>query len=913
MDVLRTVAHELTHKHQHEREDVPANAGETGSPYENEANARAGVLMRDYARLHPELFDAGETELGESASGYIPTKKQANDPRFKMALTVDIKPGQLGKEANKLNLKTSKQGIPQVANPNGLFEKLALELNQFKRKGTLAESVEQLDEVRMAPSNLQQWATSPEAQGIRAGFEAELIFRDMTNGDDDDGEYEPDYDADERCRNLDQVIEFFEGGEGYMTSRQLERLREALDEKYYEWYDEQMHKDFREEQEDLIKKVIMDEGDWELDDEIQKQLIMQDVGDDELTAIIQAGEKAPKFNSSKEQILYAEANPLYDKYLDAQKEAEDLLDDLVQDSIKSSDDRYEAALDDFRDNYQIDDDSGFFSDEGLNYMSDIANSFDVEWPYMSNSNSNNGGREWDSLKDSLQDTIDMPVKVSSGYHSAARKEGLWIIEPDSSLRPDDSEDYGLEIVSPPMPLLTALDKLQEVCDWANDSSEGNAYTNDSTGLHMGVSVPYKGGSVDYVKLIMFLGDEYVLQSFGREANTYCASAMGKLKQNVGNSNARYAANVTSAMDLMRGNLIELANREIQKGVGESKYTSVHIQKGYIEFRSAGGDWLAEESADPEQLSSTMLRNARAMQIAADPSAERREYAKKLYKLIAPEGDSELALFSQFAAGELTAEQLKKRWAEKTIGTEKKMNQRWKLYKMVDDVWTPVPGGEWNGYPESEVKNAVWGKYGREALDTGEYQLVNMGEQSWEVYDVNTGKTLEIVKGKSKGEVADQVYDKYVDQGIGFQIRPYVDPNTLTPRAKLAKRITEPKKTSNWDVVYTPTGRVIDSILKVDEKEAQSLLAKVAQQHDFANADNLEIRPQQAVQDVAPDVAQNFAEPTTYEIWQRNVGNPSALRRFQAATHPEAMAELERFRQSHPETAPHEFALRNLPA
>ena len=28
---------------------------------------------------------------------------------------------------------------------------------------------------------------------------------------------------------------------------------------------------------------------------------------------------------------------------------------------------------------------------------------------------------------------------------------------------------------------------------------------------------------------------------------------------------------------------------------------------------------------------------------------------------------------------------------------------------------------------------------------------------------------------------------------------------------------------------------------------------------------------------------------------------------------EAMAELERFRQSHPETAPHEFALRNLPA
>lgn len=67
MDVLRTVAHELTHKHQHERETMPASAGETGSEYENEANARAGILMRDYARLHPEYFSVGQAhDLHES-------------------------------------------------------------------------------------------------------------------------------------------------------------------------------------------------------------------------------------------------------------------------------------------------------------------------------------------------------------------------------------------------------------------------------------------------------------------------------------------------------------------------------------------------------------------------------------------------------------------------------------------------------------------------------------------------------------------------------------------------------------------------------------------------------------------------------------------------------------------------------
>ena len=1084
MDVLRTVAHELTHKHQHERDGqrMGPDAGETGSPYENEANARAGILMRDYARLHPDYFAVGQAEdlkeeidkaygiLGykvvvrgeyfyvykgdqliyrsvaprtytydqlvnqvkraisvtgstvknpgvvakpksgledaykkliqiityrvdrnldvtpetikkevekivsdyqvpekdlrekwaqtkiskysnyqrskytktpelfaafeqitkyfqdqsrsqwddkklykirvagqenqwienkmqefmqkhglsvtESASGYIPTKRQAKDPRFSMALTQDIRPGQLGREANKLKLKTNRQGVPQVANPNGLFEKLALELSQFK---TVTESTEQLDEVRMAPSNLMQWATSPEAQGVRAGFEAELIFRDATNNGDSDYEMEPDYDSDERCTSLGQVVDFFESGDYGISSRQADRLREQLDEAYYEWYDEQMHKDFKDEAEDLIRKVIVDEGDWDLDNEIQKQLALLDLTDDEMNAIINAGERAPKFTSSKEQILYAEANPLYDKYLDAQKEAEGLLDDLVADEVSKQGANWDAALDDFRDNYQIDDDSGFFDDVGLRWMSDVASSYDLDWPYMTRGGGNDGSRDWESIGDSLHDTIDMPVKVSSGYHNATRKEGLWIVEPDTSLEPDDREDFGLEIVSPPMPLLTALEKLQQVCDWANNPQEGNAYTNGSTGLHMGVSVPFKGGDVDYLKLILFLGDEYVLKSFGREANTYCKSAMSKFKENIKGGRA----NPMGVIKLMQSGLLELAHREIQKGVGDGKYTSAHIQKGYIEFRSPGGDWLAEESADPEKLQSTMLRFARAMSLAANPAEERREYAKKLYKLVAPEGDSELALFSQFASGELTAEQLKKRWSEKTIGTEKKMNQRWKLYQKVDGRWEPVPAAEWNGYSEDQVKNAVWSKYGREALDSGEYQLVNMGEQDWEVYDVKTGVTLEIVKGKSKGEVADAVYDKYVDQGIGFQVRPWEDPATMTPRAKLAKRITAKKPEPidyNYEIVNLSDVhlRVVDRFYADSKQEADKTFDKWLEIKGLPNdTHNYGYRPRKqeaakepAVQDTDINVAQNF-EPTqvrasngvpAWEIYERESGH-----------------------------------------
>jgi hypothetical protein len=280
----------------------------------------------------------------------------------------------------------------------------------------------------------------------------------------------------------------------------------------------------------------------------------------------------------------------------------------------------------------------------------------------------------------------------------------------------------------------------------------------------------------------------------------------------------------------------------------------------------------------------------------------------------------LALFSQFASGELTAEQLKKRWAEKTIGTEKKMNQRWSLYQFdkIANDWTPVPGQSYNGYSEDEVKMRVWSKYGREALDTGEYKLVNMSEeQQWEVYDVNTDQTLEIVKGKNKGEVADRVYDKYVDQGIGFNVRPYEDPATMTPRAKLAKRIATKKIDYNYDIVSRTTNKVVDRFYTQTPQEADQVYGSWLKQNNLPNdTEDYGYRASgqaAGVQDVETDVAQNFADPgqTTYQIFR--TGFPSTpMRTFQAATHPEAMDELERFRQAHSSTPPHEFSLRNLP-
>ncbi len=53
------------------------------------------------------------------ASGYIPSEKEKNDPRFKTALTVDVKPNSIKKNAKAFSWLTSRAGIPPEARPDG--------------------------------------------------------------------------------------------------------------------------------------------------------------------------------------------------------------------------------------------------------------------------------------------------------------------------------------------------------------------------------------------------------------------------------------------------------------------------------------------------------------------------------------------------------------------------------------------------------------------------------------------------------------------------------------------------------------------------------------------------------------------------------------------------------------------------
>ena len=56
-DILRTLAHELIHHKQNELGMLDNMSGQTGSDIENEANASAAMIMREYGRKNPHIYE----------------------------------------------------------------------------------------------------------------------------------------------------------------------------------------------------------------------------------------------------------------------------------------------------------------------------------------------------------------------------------------------------------------------------------------------------------------------------------------------------------------------------------------------------------------------------------------------------------------------------------------------------------------------------------------------------------------------------------------------------------------------------------------------------------------------------------------------------------------------------------------
>ena len=474
----------------------------------------------------------------------------------------------------------------------------------------IVEAQQELFEVNMSPGSLKKLASGIDAL---VGIEFEMIVPDVGSVDDDDREPEEDMDYDERADDIDDVVRFFNDGD-YNDRSSVRDLEEELREKFYEWQSEQI-----DEQ-------------WNSSDgrEFFAKWVENNVDPDEVADHVE-----------KEEDLFGNRNPDKSDYIEFIESEWDRNFDS---------DNYQNAYDEFREERQDDgdfDERQFLRDIGIEYMSEVSNRVRayISWPHWTYSDGGDSDMNLENLADEFTDVIGRKVHYSSGYHGGPRTNDAYTIEPDSSLS-GSGDDAGLEFISPPLPIDEALEDVKKIKEWAD---ERGAYTNRTTGLHMNVSVPgFNQEDLDFVKLTLLLGDKYLLDRFGRSANTYCKSALDVIAE---------APNVQDKELLfkkLKDNLETMASKVIHSGrVG--KFTSINPKDNRVEFRGPGGDWLGQNF---DKIEDTLYRCVVALDAAVDPDKYRKEYLKKLTKMFAPSKGSLEDVFVQYAAGTITRQELK---------------------------------------------------------------------------------------------------------------------------------------------------------------------------------------------------------------------------------------------------------------
>jgi hypothetical protein len=502
-----------------------------------------------------------------------------------------------------------------------------------------------LDEVRMAPSDLKKFANSPEAKGIMAGFEAEVIFRGANERDDYE-ESERDYDADRRTNSIDNIINFFEGNGEYNSDRDIENLREELVNDYWEWLAEQSSEYFFANANKLVKEWIESE-DWDWNERISDALKAADYSSEEIEAALEAAKAIAKARSKYDDEALAAAKKqhlkAYELYVKGKELADDELDKVTEETIESQNKDYYMAQEHAREEFEEDtSDEDWLRDSDLRDMSDIESNYDITWPIWTQGgdDDNEGTFSEEAAKRvavNFRNAMPNVQKVVvTNWAGKDKDQDTWYFESDSSIEPDDSNDLAVEIVSPPMPLKECLEMMDKFFTWLQ---KNDGYTNESTGFHMGVSMPEQDTTnVDLTKLILFLGDKYVLDEFGRMGNTYCKSALGKIENRVKSGEI----DPKRALDAMRNGLNEIASKLLSDALKNNrdqsynKFTTINPKQNYIEFRTAGGE---DYSEDISKLQNTLSRYAQSMYIASNPNMYRSEYQKKMYKLLSASEDS----------------------------------------------------------------------------------------------------------------------------------------------------------------------------------------------------------------------------------------------------------------------------------
>lgn len=206
--------------------------------------------------------------------------------------------------------------------------------------------------------------------------------------------------------------------------------------------------------------------------------------------------------------------------------------------------------------------------------------------------------------------------VWGDYHNTSGDD-RWRIERDGSIHVSDEGETGAEIISPvfntPNQMLSEMFSLFDYFD------DNDVYTNKSTGLHVTMSYPTSTTELNKLKVVLLLGDPYVLKLFNRENNEYTKSQLLRLQavaQHIENPN-----NLKEVEKILSGSL------------SLDKYYSAHFkmrQDGLVEFRVIGGTYYELKR---EEIKKTVARYAITMLAGHDPNFLQKEYISMLSRLV----------------------------------------------------------------------------------------------------------------------------------------------------------------------------------------------------------------------------------------------------------------------------------------
>ena len=234
------------------------------------------------------------------------------------------------------------------------------------------------------------------------------------------------------------------------------------------------------------------------------------------------------------------------------------------------------------------------------------------------------------LKPALEQSQGRKVAVFTRYHEKSKNMTDWYIEPDGSLEGDNDGDGTAEVVSPPLPAKEAVTALKNFFSMASNLK---IYTNESTGLHINVSIP---AEIDLLKLAVFTGDQYVLKHFNRLDNTYANSVTRDIPARAGKRALSVKLGPAGDKNVFGNQKISTTVntallQKIAKDVSSAHVASISSNGKWISFRHTGGNYLK----DYNEIFNVVGRFVRAVIIASDPTMYVQEYKAAVAKMAAP--------------------------------------------------------------------------------------------------------------------------------------------------------------------------------------------------------------------------------------------------------------------------------------